>query len=125
MDKKASEEQRLPAEGTMRRIIYDCIVALHSANRQASRQVIASETSLKFSIVDDHVKRLKDDGLIRLVVNGVFEPVDIEPDRAVSATFVPRGKVKLEIGETVLDLTMREARAVAMATGGILLVFGR
>ena len=106
--------------------IFQTIVDLRSANRVSTRQVIAGITGLKMSIVDDHIKRMKDDGRIRMVVNGVFEPVEaVREDHAVSATFLPSGRVKLEIGDSVLDLSMREGRMVGLALGGIGLQFGR
>lgn len=86
------------------------------------RRAICDCTDLPMTIVDDHVKNLKDDGEIRMVVPGIFEPVDQTPDRAVSGTMVPNGRYKLEVGDTSLDLTLREARAVAVATGGGLLL---
>jgi hypothetical protein len=119
-----ANDKRLPAPGSVRRVVYDCIVDLHNANRQVSRQVISQETSMTFSVIDDHIKRLKDDKLIRLVVNGIFEPVELDEDRAVSFTFV-NGKVKMEIGDLVIELTMREYRAVAMGSAGGAMLFAR
>ena len=107
--------------------IFQTIVDLRNANRVSTRQVIAEITGLKMSIVDDHIKRMKDDGRIRMVVNGVFEPIEaVREDRAVSATFMPDGLVvKLEIGDNVIDLSLREGRMAATALGGIGLQFGR
>ena len=118
-------EKRVPAEGTVRRALLNCIMDLHNSNRAPSRHAVSTETGLKLSVVDDHIKRLKDDGIIRLVVNGIFEPCEIEEDRAVSFTFVPKGKVKLEIGDIVVELTMREARTIAMGSAGVSLLFTR
>ncbi len=106
--------------------IFQTIMDLTSANRVATRQVISSITGLKLSIVDDHIKRMKDDGKLTSPVNGVVEPVqDGEGDRAVSTTFLPNGRCKLEIGDIVIDLSMREARLAGIALGGIGIQFGR
>jgi hypothetical protein len=106
-----------------RLVVLQAIVDLCAANRQASRRAISDYTDLPMVIVDDHVKNLKDDELIRTVVPGIFEPVDQTADRAVSGTFLPNnGRYKLEIGDLVLDLTMREARAAAVLLGGVLLL---
>ncbi len=106
--------------------IYQCIVDLRERNRVATRQVVADLTGLKLAIVDDHIKRMKDDGKIRMVVAGVFEPAeDSREDRAISATFLPNNLVKVEVGDVVLDLSMREARALGMAMGGVFLQFAR
>lgn len=106
--------------------IYQCIVDLTSSNRVASRQVIASMTGLKMTIVDDHVKRMKDDGKLTSPVNGIFEPVeDAEIDRAVSITYLSNGRVKLEIGDDCLDLSRREAVNVKAASAGADVGYGR
>lgn len=110
---------------TTNEIVLQCIVDLCNANRIATREVIVTETGLKFSVVDDHVKKLRDDDKIRKVVNGVFEPVPQVEDRPVSGTVVPGGRFKLEIGDHVLQMTLREVRAVAAVTGGVALQFGR
>ena len=114
-----------PKQLTTSEVIYRAITDLTSSNRAASRQIISSMTGLKLSIVDDHIKRMKDDGKLRLVVNGIVEPVEeLADDRPVSMTFYGRG-CKLEIGDLCIELNMREARSVALATGGVGLQFGR
>ena len=121
------EDQGQPRQdaASNRQVVLQAINDLAAANRQASRKAICDMTGLKLSIVDDHVKNLKEDGLIRLVVNGIFEPIDQAPDRAVSGTLVPNGRYKLEIGDTCLDLTLREARNIGLLTGGLGLLVGR
>ena len=44
----------------------------------ASRQQIVNMSGLKMQIVDEHVKNLKTDGLIKLLVPGFYAPVDQE-----------------------------------------------
>lgn len=108
------------------KLIYQCIVDLTNTNRVATRQVVSSMTGLKMSIVDDHVKRLKADGKIHSPVAGVFEPVEDAPiDRAVSVTYLSNGRVKLEVGDECLDLTLREASSVGAATAGAGMKYGR
>lgn len=121
----ATGETGSVAPASNRQVVLQAITDLCAAGRQASRQAICDFTGLKMSIVDDHVKNLKDDGNIRLVVNGVFEVVDQTPDRAVSGTIVPSGRYKLEIGDTCLDLTLREARNVGLLTGALWALPGR
>lgn len=97
---------------------------LADRGRVCTRQVLSEITGLKLSIVDDHIKRMKDEGSARMVVNGVFELVDeVAEDRPVSATYLPNGRVKVEIGDELLDLTLREARALGMAVSGTFLQF--
>ena len=110
---------------TNRELIYQAITDLAATNRAASRQVISSMTGIKMTIVDDHIKRMKDDGKLRMVVNGVFEPVEEHrEDRPVSMTFYKSG-CKLEIGEICIELSMREARNIGMASVGVTMQFGR
>lgn len=108
-----------------RLVVFQAIRELCALRRQASRQAVADLTGLKMSIVDDHVKNLKDDEVIRQVVPGIFEPVFLEQERAVSFTIVPGGSYKLEVGDQVMDLTLREARNVGLATAGLGTLMGR
>ena len=104
--------------------IYDEIVGLRSKSMVATRAVIAEITNQQMSVVDYHVKRLVSDGKLRRVLNGVYEPVpqSVE-DRAVSFTQLPSSACKLEIGDTVLELTWTEVRMVHYATAGPALQF--
>lgn len=103
-----------------RQVVLQAILDLAAANRQASRKAICDVTGLRMPIVDDHVRNLKEDELIRQVVPGIFEPIDQTPDRPVSGTIVPHGAYKLEIGDHVLELTLREAKNIALLTSGLL-----
>lgn len=120
-----TNDKQLPPEGSIRRSVYDCIVDLCAANRPATRKVVARELGLKFSSVDDHIKKLKDEGFIEMLQPGQFQPVDLVPDRVVSVTFV-NNRVIVEVGdEKPLKLSMREGRLLAMGTAGISLLFAR
>lgn len=89
----------------------------------ASRAQIVSMTGLKMQIVDEHVKNLKTDGLIAMLTPGFYCTVDQEIDRIVSTSMLPRGRVKIEAGDAVLDLNPREAFALAKMLAGALLAF--
>lgn len=107
-------------------LIYQTIVDLGESNKVATRQVLMETLGLTYSIIDDHVKRMIEDGRVRRLVAGVFEAVPpAAEDRAVSMTFVPGGGGKLEVGDTCLDLTLRELRMVGLATAGVVMQFGR
>lgn len=106
--------------------IYQAIVDLGESNKVATRQVLMETLGLTYAIVDDHVKRMIEDGRVRRVVAGVFEAVPpAAEDRAVSMTFVPGGGGKLEVGDACIDLTLRELRMVGLATAGVVMQFGR
>ena len=95
-------------------LIYQTIVDLQQAGRQASRQVLMEELDLKYTQIDDVVKRLVDDGKLRRVANGVFEPIIEYPEMsAISHTWLPDGMIKIEIGDFMVTLAPPQQRALA------------
>jgi hypothetical protein len=108
-----------------RRAVFQAIVDLCEAKQLASRRAISEATGRPMQIVDDHCRNLKEDGFIRAIQPGVFAPESIEPDRPVSGTVTVTGRYKLEVGDQILDLSLREARSIAQLTGGLLFQFSR
>lgn len=106
-------------------IVLQCIIDLCEHNQAASRIRIVELTGLKMSTVDEQIDRLKTDGLIRALYAGVYEPIDQTEDRFVSTTSLPRGQMKLEVGDTVLTLTPRESFALAKQFAGVLFAFSQ
>ena len=106
-----------------RDIVLQCIIDICAHNGYASRAKIVELTSLRMTAVDEQIDRLKVDGLIRPLYNGVFEPVDQSIDRCVSTTTLPFGRTKVEVGDQLLELTPREAFALAKQLAGNLLAF--
>ena len=106
-----------------RDIVLQCIIDICAHNGYASRAKIVELTSLRMTAVDEQIDRLKTDGLIRPLYNGVFEPVDQTEDRCVSTTTLPFGRTKVEVGDQLLELTPREAFALAKQLAGNLLAF--
>lgn len=107
-------------------LVYRCIAEFRETGRVASRATIRERTNLPLTIVDERVKHLKAIGRIRLAGNvaGIFEPtVDQSEDRAISTTILPNGRVKLEIGDSVIEVSLREARHIGAAFGGFALQF--
>jgi hypothetical protein len=100
-------------------LVYQTIVDLHNAGRVATRSVVKDLTGLNYGVVDDHVKRMLEDGRLRRVVAGVFEPVEEMPSaRAVSLTRLPNGMAKIEIGDHVIDVVPSEERQLASMLAG-------
>lgn len=110
---------------TTNEIVYRCIVDLHGAGKIPTREVIVAETRLKFSVVDDHVKRLRDDGRITKVVNGVFAPIVMHTEYPPTASVLQDGRVKIEYGDMVMTLTPRGAKDVGNLLAGFAYSFGR
>lgn len=106
-----------------REIVLQCIVDICGHNGYASRAKIVELTGLKMTSVDEQIDRLKTDGLIRPLYNGVFEPIDQTIDRPVSTTAIPFGRTKIEVGDEIMELTPREAFALAKQLAGLLLAF--
>ena len=107
-------------------LVMRAVLENREVGRISTRQVIAEMTNLPLTIVDDRVKYLKAVGKIRLAgnVSGVFEPCeDRLEDRPVYAGILANGRVKLEIGDHVLDLTQREARNAGALLAGLALQF--
>lgn len=104
---------------TNRERVLQCIIDLANQRRPAARVLIAQLLNLKLSIVDDAVKRLKEDGLVRPVVPGIFEPVPQHPpSRPISKTVLTDGTTVLEIGDTCENLTPHEAQVMGMLFHG-------
>lgn len=110
---------------TSRQIVLQAILDLAEHSQPASRQRVQEITGLTHDAVDMALKRLRDEGLIRSVANGYYEPIDQSIDRSVSTTSLPHGRLKVEIGDDVIaDLTPREALALAKQMAGLLFAFG-
>lgn len=94
--------------------IFQTVQDLHNAGRVATRSVVKDMTGQSYSVVDDHVKRMLEDGRLRRVAPGVFEPVEEMPEtRAVFVGRLSNGMWKLEIGDLCVDLNPSEARTLA------------
>lgn len=113
------------ATPTPREVVYQCIVDLHTAGRIPTREAIVRETNLKITVVDEQFKRLREDGRIDKVVNGVYEPVQTWPERLVGSSILDDGRAVLEVGDEKLILTPSEARKILKVLGGFALSFGR
>ena len=69
------------ARGQNRETILKAITDLTEHGHQASRRRIVEVTGLSMGIVDDHISRLRENGLIRSLYAGLFELVDTTPVR--------------------------------------------
>lgn len=99
--------------------VFEAVVELHAQEQTSTRETVADVTGLKLSIIDDRLSSLVDDGRLRRVLRGVFEPVVIHPPaRPISKTTLADGTVKIEVGDDLLCLTPREARVLASTMAG-------
>ena len=80
-----------------------------------------------YSIIDDRLSKLVEDGFICRAERGVFVPIIQHPaSRVISKTILPDGTTVIDVGDEVLTLTPREAMSLgkllmgdAMALAGV------
>lgn len=108
---------------TNRQIVLQAITTICEHNAYANRASVTRMSGLSQGIVDDHIKKLKADDIIRMDVPGFYYPVDQTVDRMVSVTGMPMGRMKVEIGDVLLILTPREWFDLARFTAGQLFTF--
>ncbi len=104
-----------------RQVVLEAITELCARGQTASRASVKRMTGLKESIIDERIKDLKAQNMIRCDVPGFYEPVDQSPDRILSVTNLPLGRVKIELGDELLSLSPREADNLAESLAGRLL----
>lgn len=121
MDKQPTEVEQAR---TSRQIVLQAITTICEHNAYANRASVTRLSGLSQVIVDDHIKKLKADDIIRMDVPGFYYPVDQSVDRIISTTSMPLGRLKVEVGDNLLDLNPREAFALAKLMAGQLLAFG-
>lgn len=112
-----------PQPKSNRESVLNAINILCEHRDAATRQQIVAMTGIKMGIVDEHVKNLRLSDQVRMLSPGFYAPVDQEPDRPVSATVLPRGRLKIELGDQVMDVNPREGFALAKLLAGLLLAF--
>lgn len=106
-----------------REIVYECIVNLANMSKPASRLKISQMTGLKLSLVDDHIKNLKNDDKIECVVAGVFAPKYMSASRPVSATIANPHEVIIEVGDFVGKMNFHEASLLGALLSGMAMVY--
>lgn len=101
-------------------MILEAAWDLHTRELIVTRETIADVTGIKLTTVDDRLGVLVDEGRLKRVLRGVYEPVTVHPPaRPMSKTILSDGIVMIEIGELVLHLTPREDRALASLQVGV------
>ena len=100
-------------------MVLETIQEMYDNEQTVTRQGIADITGLPMSIIDDRISVLLEDGLIARLQRGVFMPKPrYNRTRAVSKTVLPDGVVIIEVGDHVLHLNPREARALGQCMMG-------
>lgn len=103
-----------------RQTILDAAVAVYESGRPVTPQSVRELTGLPAGIVTDHLHSLHADGSIERAARGVYVPVlQPEPLRSLSLTAVPGGGIKLEIGDSVVDLQPGEVQMLRFVLAGV------
>lgn len=106
--------------------VYQAICDLTGQYGFARRDSIINVTGLKFSLVDEAVKSLREEDLtINRIKGGYFTPVKCFQEEPVSVTGLDDGRYKLECGDQVVTFTPRAARMAVALLGGVALLHGR
>jgi hypothetical protein len=104
--------------GSTQRVL-DAVQELTALEQTASRETVQELTGLTMTVVDDRLKVLTDDHKLRRLVKGVYVlATPYPPARPITCTQIADGYVTLEIGDKVLVLTPKEARATGRALAG-------
>lgn len=94
--------------------VYDAVCELHYQETPANRETVSALTGLTMSEFDHCAKDLCSQGRLVRIWKGHYEPVTKhQPMRVISRTKLEDGTVKIDVGDTVLALTPREARELA------------
>ena len=109
---------------TSSQLIWDAVMELHNLQQPITREILAKATGLRITVIDDHTKRLVNDGELRRLLPGVFTPIVLmAPPRAISKTVLADGGVMIEIGDQVMHLTPQEDRSLAALQAGVAIQF--
>lgn len=107
-------------------IIWETILALRENGQAISRQRLMELTSLRYTLVDDHISRWIEEGRMRRVVDGVYELTEPMPEpRAVSVTDLHNGQTMIECGDQVIHLWPTEIRALGLRLVGSAMQFAQ
>lgn len=98
---------------TNKQRVLDAIIDLHNQEQIVTRETLSDILDLKQTIIDDNLSTLVNDDLIHRVQRGVYVPkVAHLPARIISKIVLNDGTVVLDIGDSVLTFTPKEARIV-------------
>lgn len=97
--------------------VFEAIRPINDAGGEPTRERIVAMTGLKPTTVDDRIKVLRGEGMIR---KQCYRPLHQHvAAKAVSCTVMPNGVYKSEKGDEVMTLVPAEARQLApMLAGG-------
>ena len=106
--------------------VYQAICQLTRQHSYARRDAIINLTGLKFSLVDEAVKSLREEDLtINRIKGGFFTPVKVFEEFPPGVTVLDDGRYKLEHGDEMMTVTPRAASIFAVLLAGAAVLNGR
>lgn len=106
--------------------VYQAICQLTRQHNYARRDAIINLTGLKFSLVDEAVKSLREEDLtINRIKGGYFLPVKVFEEHTPGAMILEDGQWKLECGDQMMTITPRAASIFAVLLAGAAVLNGR
>jgi len=106
-------------------VVYQAVRDLSTESAIARREALRKRTGLPYSIIDEAIKRLREDeGSVYRLRSGAFVPIDRYEEEAISATVLIDGHVKLEVGDQLLTLTPRGcAKIMGLLVGAAMMPY--
>ena len=97
-------------------------IATSNPPRPATRIEVAKQLGVSYQLVDEHLNKLLEAKKVIRVLPGVYRPADVHPDKVISSTHVPGGRIKLDIDDVCIDLSLRDVQAIVRVLAGFALV---
>ena len=106
-------------------IIYKAVRDLSDEETIARRESLKKRTGLPYSIIDEAIKRLREDeGSVYRLKSGAFIPIERYEEEAISATVLIDGHVKIEVGDQLMTLTPRGcAKMMGLLVGAAMMPY--
>ena len=103
-------------------VVYQAVRDLSTESSIARRDALKRRTGLPYSIIDEAIKRLREDeGNVYRLKSGAFVPVERYQEEAISATILVDGVVKIESGDQLMTLSPRAcAKLMGLLVGAAL-----
>lgn len=106
-------------------IVYKAVRDLSDEETIARRESLKKRTGLPYSIIDEAIKRLREDeGSVYRLKSGAFIPIERYEEEAISATVLIDGHVKIEVGDQLMTLTPRGcAKMMGLLVGAAMMPY--
>lgn len=100
--------------------VFKAACDLMDANVPLTRINLQRAMDIPISKIDDHIRELVEvHRKLKRTGQGIFAIIAQRiPDREVSVTHLDTGRVKVEVGDILIELSLREARKVGLCTVG-------